>query len=136
VKFLKIFIARETKAKTKETKIKNKTILSDKELGSFNLYRKNCRRLTRLKIKELYINWSGYDYYDNEYIKDNLLLESISPKYPTIDHKISIYYGFSNGITEEEICDIINLCITKRSINSSKGSKINILLEEMTSTLV
>lgn len=44
--------------------------------------------------------------------------------YPTIDHKISVYYGFINNISPEEIGDISNLCITKRWINSTKRDSI------------
>ena len=40
---------------------------------------------------------------------------------PSIDHKISIYYGFVNKIDPSIIGDIKNLCITKRSINKKKG---------------
>ena len=37
--------------------------------------------------------------------------------------KISVYYGFKNNISPEELCKLDNLCITKRGINSSKGCK-------------
>lgn len=62
------------------------------------------------------------DFYDGGYIKENLNLDATDRLYPTIDHKISVYHGFMNNIPPEEICDINNLCITKRSINCSKGS--------------
>ncbi len=123
-KIFKNFYSVETKIKIRETKIKNSTILSDDSISKFKLYKRNCRRLTKVNIKELFENWDGYDYYDRENIKDNLLLDNASPNYPTIDHKNSIFYGYTNGIKEEEICDINNLCITKRFINSSKGNKI------------
>jgi hypothetical protein len=44
--------------------------------------------------KDLLENWDGYDYYDGEYIKDNFCLYSNDKNYPTMDHKISCYYGF------------------------------------------
>ena len=47
----------------------------------------------------------------------------LDKQYPTIDHKTSILYGFLNKILPSEIGNIDNLCITKRSINSSKYGK-------------
>ena len=41
--------------------------------------------------------------------------------YPTIDHKISTFYGFNNNIDYKEIAKIENLCFTKRSNNSKKN---------------
>jgi len=88
------------------------------------LYRNEVRRLTKANIKELIETWNGLDYYDDEYIKENWLLNHNDPKYPTIDHKISIYHGFKSNIPHEEISNISNLCITKRSINSIKRDLI------------
>ena len=51
-------------------------------------------------------------------------------KYPSLDHKVSILYGFENGIPPEEISDLKNLCITKRSLNSSKGFKTEELYKQ------
>jgi len=68
--------------------------------------------------------WDGYDYYDNEYIKEYFNLPYHHKLYPTIDHKLSIFYGFKNNMTVKEMCNIENLCFTKRTINSSKGKKI------------
>ena len=73
--------------------------------------------------RSIFDDWDGIDYYDNEYIKDNMLLHPNDRLYPTIDHKVSIYYGFMNNIPESEIYDTKNLCITKRHINSSKNKK-------------
>jgi len=87
---------------------------------SYSLYRNEVRRLTKKVEKLLYDNWDGFDYYDGDYIKENFTLNHNDPKYPTIDHMKSIYYGFNNTIPASEIGDISNLCITKRSINSSK----------------
>ena len=47
--------------------------------------------------------------------------------YPTIDHKISVFNGFINNISPEEISQLENLCITKRTNNSKKNSN-NILI--------
>ena len=82
-----------------------------------------CKHTLQNK-KELLYNWNGNDYYTNEYILENFNLNSNDKKYPTIDHKKSIKYGFDNNISYTEISHIDNLCITTRSNNSSKGEKI------------
>jgi len=87
----------------------------------FFLYKKNVRRYTNKNKKLLFDKWDGNDFYDKEYIMENLKLKPSCPDYPTIDHKISVKYGYLNGISESEIGCIDNLCITKRKINSSKG---------------
>jgi len=102
-----------------------------KEETNFMIYKRNANRLTKRKLKQLYNLWDGFDYYDGEYIAENLLLESNSNIFPTVDHKISIYYGFKNNIPENEISYVNNLCITKRKINSSKNKKT---LEEFSKT--
>lgn len=66
-----------------------------------------------------YKGW--YDYYDGEFIKNNLSLSGSSRLYPTIDHKVSTYFGFINNIEAVSISELSNLCITKRYINSMKG---------------
>lgn len=90
----------------------------------YHLYRNEVRRITKGNYKLLIDSWDGKDYYYEEYIKEYYEFDSNDPRYPTIDHKLSIYYGFSNNIPAEEIADISNLCITKRSINCSKNSLI------------
>ena len=88
----------------------------------FKYYRNEVNLLTKKNKEKLYKNWDGYDFYDGEYIKENFKLNSNDKKYPTIDHKISIYYGFKNNISPEEISKLKNLCITKRTLNSKKHS--------------
>lgn len=108
--------------------IKNKMIKTKQKLGiyllecdrnDFTNYRLKVKLLTNKNKDKLFKKWNGYDYYDNEYIKDNKLNDK---NYPTIDHKISIKYGFENNIAPEDISKIENLCITKRKLNSSKGT--------------
>jgi len=106
--------------KGRNTKIKNGFIVPDEKLSDWNLYRRNVRKLTERNRKTLLKNWNGFDFYDNEYIKDNFSLKHIDKNYPTLDHKISIFFGFKNNISPEDISDISNLCITKRIINSTK----------------
>lgn len=107
-----------------ETKIARGYIVPDYDLDDWNRYTRNCRKLTSKVKKELFESWNGIDYYDGEFIKGNFSYSHVSPSYPTIDHKISIYHGFVNGISPEEVSNIKNLCITKRSINSSKRTLI------------
>ena len=38
-----------------------------------------------------------------------------------MDHKISVYYGFLNNFSVEDISCIENLCFTKNKLNSQKG---------------
>lgn len=95
---------------------------NDKNL-KFKQYRNVVKNLTLNNKKILIENWNGYDFYDGEYIKDNFNLKFYDKNYPTIDHKISVYYGFINNIPAEEISRIENLCITKKSLNSKKNKK-------------
>ena len=102
-------------------------IIRDKHLKSglwkeYKKYRYRVNYLTKKNKKQLFENWDGYDFYDNEYIKDYLTLNNNNSNYPSIDHKIPAIYGFLNNIEPEEISMIENLCITKRFINSSKFS--------------
>lgn len=92
-------------------------------LDKFKIYRRKVDRLTK-KVKSILLEkWNGYDYYDGEYILDNFNLKYTHGDYPTVDHKVSVYYGFINNIPPEEICQIDNLCFTKRRINSTKYNK-------------
>jgi hypothetical protein len=113
------------KIKSKKTKIENGIIIPDELLNSWDLYKRDVRRITNSFKKELYEKWDGYDYYDGEFIKGNFSYNHTHRLYPTIDHKISVYYGFVNNISPEEISDINNLCITKRSINSRKRDLVD-----------
>lgn len=89
-------------------------------LSEYEIYHKKVVNLTRINKKKVFENWNGYDYYDGQYIKNNFNLNTSDKNYPTIDHKTSVYYGFLNNISVEYICSEENLCITKRSINSTK----------------
>ena len=90
--------------------------------NNYMMYRNRINYLTKKVKKVLIDNWNGYDYYDNEYIKDNFSLDKNDNNYPSIDHKISVMFGFLNNLTPEYISSIENLCITKRKINSTKFS--------------
>jgi len=114
----------QIKEKSRKSLIEKGLVVPDNLLLPFDLYKRECRRLTSKIKNRLFEKWDGHDYYDGEFIKTYLSLKNTDKNYPTIDHKISIYYGFINDISVDEICHIDNLCITKRSINSSKRHKL------------
>lgn len=87
----------------------------------FKIYRMRVRYLTDKIREKLFKNWDGYDYYDGEFIKENLKLNYNNSQYPTIDHKISCFKGFIENIPVEKIANIDNLCITKRNLNGKKS---------------
>lgn len=91
---------------------------------NWELYKKRVKSITRKNKKKLYENWDGSDYYDGENIKGYLSHIHTHRYYPTIDHKISLYFGYKNDISPEELGSLENLCITKRFINSIKGRLI------------
>jgi len=113
--------------KSKNTRILNGNQIPDEDLSLFKIYRKKVTSFTNKNKKYLFKNWDGFDFYDNEYIKFNLTLDKYDKSYPTIDHKISVFNGFINNISPEEISQLENLCITKRTNNSKKKSN-NILI--------
>lgn len=108
-----------------DTKIINGFINSSENKTEFEKYKNIVRKITKLYKKELFEKWNGLDFYDSEYIKDNFKYNYNNRLYPTIDHKISVFYGYINNINPEEIGNINNLCLTKKYINSSKNIKIN-----------
>jgi len=107
--------------KIMDTKKNNGDVIEDGLLSEWVKYKKQVRKLTNRNVGKLYDEWDGLDYYDGEEISDNKSLNHTDRLYPTIDHKISVFYGFSNDISVSEISDISNLCITKRYINSVKN---------------
>ena len=112
--------------KVRKTMVEKGRWVDEKFLTPWQKYKKDVMKLTHKFRKILFENWNGYDYYDNEYIKNNLNLNCYCSNYPTIDHKISIKYGFDNNIPTEYIANINNLCITKKCINTSKHIKTEI----------
>ena len=114
----------EIKERSKLTRIKNLKQIPDDLLTDWDIYKKKVNNITKINKKYLLENWDGYDFYDGEYIKDNYIIYSPrDKKYPSIDHKISVFYGFVNNIPFEIIGSIDNICITKTEINCSKQEK-------------
>lgn len=111
----------EVKYKIRQSNINNYNWSPN--ITEYTKYRNRITYLTNKLKTELFDNWEGYDFYDGEYIKNYLTESSSYINYPTIDHKISVLHGFLNTISPEDIANIDNLCITKRYINSKKGSK-------------
>lgn len=107
-----------------KSKIENNQIIPYDKLTDWEVYKRKVRRITNSNKKKLMENWNGFDYYDNEWIKSNFFYSHIHRFYPTIDHKISVFYGFNNNIKPEIIGDIENLCITKRYLNCIKNKLI------------
>jgi hypothetical protein len=98
--------------------------IPEEQLSDFKIYFRNVWRITKRSKKELYSRWNGKCYYTGK----KLLLDVHynDNEYPSIDHKTSIYYGFVNNISAEQIGSIKNLCICSRIINTNK----NILCEK------
>jgi len=109
--------------KRKNTRIKKGNQIPDNMLEPYILYRKQVDNMSTILKVELLNNWNGYDYYDNEYIKDNFNLKSSHKNYPTMDHKTSCYYGYLNNIPVSEIASLNNLCMTKNKLNAQKRDK-------------
>ena len=110
--------------KTDEYK-KLQGILTGDEITEWEMYKRICRRFFRKIKNKVFESWDGYDFYDGEFIKNNLKLDFYDKDYPTIDHVVSILEGFKNGITPEEINSIKNLVITKRRLNAKKSSTLD-----------
>jgi len=113
----------------KSTEIRNKIYYTMVEIGyrvfdsGYTYYKKIVDSITNQIKKDFISDWNGYDFYDDEYIKENYTLDSNHKDYPTIDYKISIMSGYKTKTPPEIIGGVENLCITKRKINSQKGSK-------------
>lgn len=104
----------------KNTRIKKGLQLPDCMVTPYELYRRKVDNISD-KLKPILIEkWDGCDYYDKEYIKDNFNLNPNDKNYPTLDHKISVHYGFLNNIDVEIIANIDNLCFTKNKLNAQK----------------
>jgi hypothetical protein len=116
-----IFCSNEIKGDLFKKKYGYNPYISIEMKSEFDVYKDEVWKLTYRIKKTLIENWNGYDYYDGEMIKDNFNLHYNNNDYPSIDHKISIYFGFINKIDPSVIADFDNLCITKRSINRRKS---------------
>jgi hypothetical protein len=110
----------EGQLKRKITRIKKGKQLPDEQLSDYRKYRLKVNRILQRNKNKILQNWDGYDYYDDEYIKDNFKLDKKHRFYPHFDHKISVIYGFRNNIDHKIIGSINNICITKQYLNCLK----------------
>ena len=97
----------------KDDEIKNKYLRFRKKIVYMSYKHK-------LKLLEI---WDGRDFYTGDFIKNNFKFHSSHESYPTIDHKISIFYGYINNVEISELTSINNLCWTTRRNNSRKSKK-------------
>ena len=107
-----------------KTKIETNQIIPEELLSEWDVYKRKIRKITNSNKKSLFENWNGLDYYDGENIRSCFSYSHTHRFYPTIDHKISVFYGFKNNIEPEIVGDIENLCITKRYLNCIKSKMI------------
>ena len=115
-----IVFSKESLLKRKQTRIKNGLQISDELLTAFQLYKKEVDKETRKHKKNLYTNWAGRCFYSNRLIYN----EPKWSKYePTIDHVVSIFFGFTNNWSPKIVGGYDNLVICCRYINSKKGKK-------------
>ena len=101
------------------TKLERGLIRNPEELTLIELYRRDVLTETRKWVKQLFKNWDGKCYYTSAYIKNS----KIKKYCPSIDHKISIIYGFEHNIDAKIIGNINNLCICTISYNSFKNKR-------------
>jgi hypothetical protein len=109
-----------------KTKIETNQIIPEELLSEWDVYKRKIRKITNSNKKSLFENWNGLDYYDGENIRSCFSYSHTHRFYPTIDHKISVFYGFKNNIEPEIVGDIENLCITKRYLNCIKSKMIEV----------
>lgn len=90
--------------------------------SDFEVYHMAVWRQTEKHRKKLFGDWDGLCSYTNEKLLTDVL-DYNNPLYATIDHKISIFEGFKQGMLIHIIGGMENLCICSRIANSIKGIK-------------
>jgi len=118
-----------TKEKVKISKIKNGIMAPDELTSDLCLYKRRVKNETYKWKKIIFEKWNGYDYYDNEYIKNNLSLKSTDRLYPTIDHKDSILYGFLNNIFTGKNWTYFKFVYNKKTHKFIKKGKIDAIFK-------
>jgi hypothetical protein len=114
--------------KMRRTRIKRGTYHSLKQLTLFQRYVRLVMRETKKHKKCLFKQWNGLDYYTHKKLLNNKIFRKIHPKItlsrnkiqPTIDHKVSMFYGFKHNISAKKIGSLSNLCICGKDTNSKK----------------
>lgn len=113
----------ESKVRYSMSKMGDKNPNYNPNKSEYERYRRLVDNITTQNKSKLLESWDGYDYYDGEYILDNLNLHYNCSLYPVIDHKIPVSVGYRDGIPPEDISSVDNLCITKRVLNGRKWTK-------------
>jgi len=102
--------------KVRETLKRKYGFCSCDEINRFITYRKEVVYLTSKVRKQLY-NINDTCYYSGV----RMTPSGCGNLSKTIDHKISIVYGFKNNISPKKLAEIDNLCVTCRLINIIKN---------------
>jgi hypothetical protein len=104
-----------------------------KNLSKYEIYKRKVKSETKKWTKQLYKKWDGRDYYNGKKLISYGEWKKMYPNVnvsnnklqPSIDHKVSVSYGFINGISYKEIGNIKNLCICARDTNVRKNYRTN-----------
>ena len=108
--------------KVLETKRLRGIIRSEEEMNEYELYKSKVRgKMSKIR-HQIFKEWNGKCYYTELDISKYMSEKWTHPLYPTIDHKISVIYGFKNNLPPEDIYKIDNLCICARRVNYIKNS--------------
>jgi len=95
----------------------NEWIPSDQKT-EFELYSREVWNETKKHKKKLFSTWNGKCYYTGVELDKNQNYNNET--YPTIDHRICVFYGFNNNISPKEIGNISNLSVCSRWSNRAK----------------
>jgi len=90
----------------------------------FEIYSRKVWNETKKHKKKLFGAWDGKCYYTQMKLDKNL--DYNNENYPSVDHKISVFYGFSNNIDPKNVGKIENLSICSRWANNKKGIMIEV----------
>lgn len=129
---INIMQVEEVKEKVRKTNENNGRWLPRELWTPYKLYRRYVENYTNKfykKMIELNKENGNLDYYTGEKLISNDEFSKLNPNkhpannkmQPTIDHKVSIYFGFINNIEPEIIGAKENLCVCSRSINARKN---------------
>lgn len=108
---------KEIRQKIKNTKVSKGLETADKDKTLFEVYKQKVHNISNKEDWKLLAN------------ADKRSRADISDDAYHLDHKISIFYGFTNGISEEVIGGIDNLQMLPHQLNISKGNKCWSLLQ-------
>lgn len=124
----------DIESKRRKTNEDSGVWIKECEKTEFQLYRMKVNNITKKLRSKLFENWDGLCYYTKERLITNEEYVKMNPgkhpntnrMRPSIDHKISVMYGFLNGIDPQIIGGFDNLCICASYINSVKNKLTNL----------